>query len=187
MTSSAPTYKINYPQTPFLDDKTKMPTVAWQQWLQNPSVSSISVGGGATGGSYSNITITNSIIESTTIGATTPSTGIFTTLQTPSLQSTGIMTLAYNQVTATSGSSYTFGAYSVLILAGAGALTGVTITLPGGALAGQLALISTNQPISSLTINPNAGQTVNTPATSLLGGQGAGYIYTISGAWFRIY
>jgi len=180
-------YKISYPQTPFLDDKTKMPTVAWQQWLQNPSVSTLNVGGGSTGGNYSGIAVTASTINSTTIGVTTPSTGYFTTLQGIYLQSTGVMTLAYNQVSATSSASYSFGTFSVLILAGTGSLTGITVTLPAGALDGQIAQICTNQAISSLTISPNTGQSVNNPATSLSGGQGIAYIYTSSTAWFRLY
>lgn len=177
---SNPTYKISYPQTPFLDETTKMPTLPWQLWLQNPSVSTISVGGTSSGGIYSGVNITGSTIDSTTIGATTPSTGVFTTIQAQQA-----LALGYQKITATSGGSYTFGNNVVVVLDGSGALASYVITMPSAPLDGQIALISTNQPISSLSVLPNGGQTLNNPATSLSGGQGAGYIFT-SNAWFRI-
>jgi hypothetical protein len=178
--STTPTYKINYPQTPFLDPTTQMPSLPWQLWLQNPSVSTITVGGTSSGGIYSGVAITASTIDSTTIGATTPSTGVFTSLQTTQTA------LGYDKINASSGGNYTFGNNTVVVLNGSGAISGFSITMPSAPLDGQLALISTNQPISSLSVNPNGGQTLNNPATSLTGGQGAGYIFT-SNAWFRIY
>jgi len=181
LTTSAPTYKINYPQTPFLDEKTKMPTVPWQQWLQNPSVSTLSVGGGATGGSFSGIAITSSTVDSTTIGATTPSSGIFTALKT-----TQSLSLSYLLVGLTNGGSYVFGNNLVAVLNGSGAITGYTVTMPSTPVDGQINIICTNQPIASFTVNPNGGQTLNGSPGSLAGGQGIGFIFT-SNAWYRIY
>lgn len=182
-----PTYKINYPQTPFLDETTKMPTLAWQLWLQNPSVSSISVGGSSSGGSYVGVAITGSTVDSSPIGSTTPSTGVFTSLSASALNSTGIMTLAYNYQNASNGGSYSFGQNSVLILNSSTPLSSVTISLPAGALSGQIVMVCTNQPITSVTLNPAPGQSVNNPIGSLAGDQGAAYIYTSTTAWFRLY
>lgn len=156
-----------------------MPTLAWQLWLQNPSVSTISVGGTSSGGIYDAVNITNSSIDSTTIGATTPSTGVF------SLATAQGLALGYQKISASSGGSYTFGTNAVVVLDGSGTIGTYVITMPSAPIDGQIALISTNQPITTLSVLPNGGQTLNNPATSLSGGQGAGYIFT-SNAWFRI-
>ena len=185
MTTS--TYKISYPQTPFLDPNTQMPSLPWQLWLQNPSVSSISVGGNSSGGTYTGIAITDSTVDNTPIGATTPSTGSFSSLTSPYIYVEGNISLSYQFINATSGSPYTFGFNTVMILNASTSLSGITITMPASPINGQIATIVTNQPISSLTVSANTGQTINDPATSLGGGAGASYIYTSSGAWFRLY
>ena len=179
--STTPTYKINYPQTPFLDPNTQMPSLPWQLWLQNPSVSTISVGGSSSGGSYVGIAITGSTVDSSPIGATTPSTGTFT-----ALKAAQTLSLGYQFVNLANGGSYTFGANVVAVLTGSIAISTYTITMPSAPVDGQIVMICTNQPITSLTVNANGGQTINNPATSLSGGQGAGYIFT-SNAWYRIY
>jgi len=50
---------LNWPQCPFIDDNTKQPSRPWLLWLQNPSVTSISINvpiAPASGGTGSNTT-----------------------------------------------------------------------------------------------------------------------------------
>jgi hypothetical protein len=74
MATAIPNANINIPYSEFLDQNTGRPSQAWLQWLMNPNVISqttnnITIKGG---------TINNVIINSSTIGLTTPAAGKFT-------------------------------------------------------------------------------------------------------------
>jgi len=72
---------IRFPQSPFLDPTTGRPAREWIIWLQSPDVLSANIAYiTITGGSISGVAITDSVINSTTIGLTTPAAGKFTNL-----------------------------------------------------------------------------------------------------------
>jgi hypothetical protein len=79
MATAVPNSNINIPYSAFLDETTGRPSIPWLQWLMNPNIITLNVKNTViTGGSISNVTITNSIINSSTIGLTTPAAGKFT-------------------------------------------------------------------------------------------------------------
>ena len=79
MATAVPNSNINIPYSSFLDPTTGRPSIPWLQWLMNPNIISLNVKNTIiTGGSISNVTITNSVINSSTIGLTTPAAGKFT-------------------------------------------------------------------------------------------------------------
>ena len=74
MATAIPNANINIPYSPFLDDNTGRPSQAWLQWLMNPNVISSNTNNAIiTGG-----TITNVVINSSSIGVTVPAAGKFT-------------------------------------------------------------------------------------------------------------
>ena len=79
MATAVPNSNINIPYSSFLDPTTGRPSIPWLQWLMNPNIITLNVANTViTGGSISNVTIDNSIINSSTIGLTTPAAGKFT-------------------------------------------------------------------------------------------------------------
>ena len=79
MATAIPNSNINIPYSAFLDPTTGRPSIPWLQWLMNPNIITLNVENtNITGGAIKNVTITNSIINSTTIGLTTPAAGKFT-------------------------------------------------------------------------------------------------------------
>ena len=74
MATAIPNANINIPYSEFLDQNTGRPSQAWLQWLMNPKVITFTSNSAIiTGG-----TITNVIINNSTIGLTTPAAGKFT-------------------------------------------------------------------------------------------------------------
>lgn len=72
---------IRFPQSPFLDPTTGRPAREWIIWLQSPDILSATIAYIViTGGTISNVTIDNSVINDSTIGLTTPAAGKFTNL-----------------------------------------------------------------------------------------------------------
>jgi hypothetical protein len=72
---------LRFPQSPFLDEQTKRPSREWTIWLQSPDIFSATVTYIViTGGTISNVTIDNAVINDSTIGLTTPAAGKFTDL-----------------------------------------------------------------------------------------------------------
>ena len=72
---------IKFPQSPFLDPATGRPAREWIIWLQSPDILSATIAYIIiTGGSISNVTIDNAVINDSTIGLTTPAAGKFTDL-----------------------------------------------------------------------------------------------------------
>jgi hypothetical protein len=79
MATAIPNSNINIPYSAFLDPTTGRPSVPWLQWLMNPNIITLNVQNtNITGGAITNVTIANSIINSSTIGLTTPAAGKFT-------------------------------------------------------------------------------------------------------------
>jgi hypothetical protein len=72
--ATAPSTNINIPYSAFLDVSTGRPTQAWLLWLMNPSVISFNAQTTIINGG----TIDNAVINSSTIGLTTPAGGKFT-------------------------------------------------------------------------------------------------------------
>jgi hypothetical protein len=72
---------LRFPQSPFLDSTTGRPAREWIIFLQNPDINSATIGYIViTGGAISNVSIDGCIINSSTIGLTTPAAGKFTNL-----------------------------------------------------------------------------------------------------------
>jgi hypothetical protein len=92
----------------------------------------------------------------------------------------------YDYQVPTTGFSYTFSTYNVLILNPAGTLATGTITMPANPADGMTVTFSTTQTITSLTISANSGQTINNASFLPFGaGLSASYIYrAASTAWF---
>ena len=79
MATAVPNSNINIPYSAFIDETTGRPSIPWLQWLMNPNIITLNVKNTViTGGSISNVTIANSIINSSTIGLTTPAAAKFT-------------------------------------------------------------------------------------------------------------
>jgi len=80
-----------------------------------------------------------------------------------------------------------------LILNPAGVLAAGTIVMPlnatyGTPYNGQIIRIASTQTITALTVNANAGQSINNSPTTLLGGTGFSYIYRAANeTWYRLY
>lgn len=88
---------------------------------------------------------------------------------------------SYSLQTPTTGFSITIGAgVKTLLLEPAGTLASGTITMPASPIDGQEIRVSSTQSISALTLSGNSGQTISNPPTTLLAGQGFGYIYNLA-------
>jgi hypothetical protein len=87
----------------------------------------------------------------------------------------------------TDGFNITLTDDGITILEPAGILTSGTITLYGSPRAGQKVTIVSTQNITSLTINPNTGQTVSNAPTSLTAGNSVSFVYhTNTSKWYKI-
>lgn len=74
---------------------------------------------------------------------------------------------------------------TTLILKAAGTLTTYTVTLPPTPKDGQIAKITSNQIISTLTVSPNSGQTVTGGTVTFAAAGSVGYIYvTADTNWY---
>jgi hypothetical protein len=72
---------IRFPQSAFLDPTTGRPAREWIIWLQNPDVASATFAFIiVNGGTITNVTIDNAVINDSIIGLTTPAAGKFTDL-----------------------------------------------------------------------------------------------------------
>jgi hypothetical protein len=74
MATAIPNANINIPYSEFLDQTTGRPSQAWLLWLMNPNVISQTTNNSIIKGG----TIDNVVINSSTIGLTTPAAGKFT-------------------------------------------------------------------------------------------------------------
>jgi hypothetical protein len=74
MATAIPNANINIPYSEFLDVNTGRPSQAWLQWLMNPNVISTTTNNSIINGG----TISNVVINNSTIGLTTPAAGKFT-------------------------------------------------------------------------------------------------------------
>lgn len=86
------------------------------------------------------------------------------------------------------GFSYTVAnASGVLVMKPAGVLASGTITMPAIPIDEQKVTLTTTQTITALTHNPNAGQTLNGPATTLSANTPFSWIYrSADNSWYRI-
>lgn len=94
----------------------------------------------------------------------------------------------YSRQVPTTGFSITIGAnIDGLILEPAGALAGGTVTLPASPNDGQICSVSTTQSITTLTISPNAGQTMANAfsATLSAGGVKEYKFITATSRWYN--
>jgi hypothetical protein len=120
------------------------------------------------------VTIPGGTINGTTIGATTASTGAFTSLQ-HSLQETD---KSYTFNTPTTGTTVTIAAGTGrAIIAPAGTLAALTVTLPACTTGydGSLAKFDLTTAITALTVNATSGTVSNAP-TAGTAGQVSGWI-----------
>lgn len=77
---------------------------------------------------------------------------------------------------------------NVLTLNPAGVLATGAITMPASPVDGMPVEVSTTQTVTSLTVSPNTGQTINNAPTTLLAGSGFKYFYNKTAAtWYRTY
>jgi hypothetical protein len=108
--------------------------------------------------------------------------GNFITLQATADQS-------YSLQTPSTGFSITIANnITTLILNPAGTLATGTITMPATPIDGQVVRFTTSQIITALTVSPNSGQSIVGAPTTLALGQGAAFIYNLSGTtWYRLY
>ena len=74
MATALPNANINIPYSEFLDANTGRPSQAWLQWLMNPSVITFKT----TNTTINGGTISNVVINNSTIGLTIPAAGKFT-------------------------------------------------------------------------------------------------------------
>lgn len=72
--ATTPSTNINIPYSAFIEPNTGRPTEAWLLWLMNPNVISLNAQTTIINGG----TINNSVINSSTIGLTSPAAGKFT-------------------------------------------------------------------------------------------------------------
>lgn len=100
--------------------------------------------------------------------------------------------LDYSQVTPTipvNGFSITIGnGVQVLQLDPAGVLATGTVTMPSTPYAGQVVEIDSTRTITSITVSPNAGQTIMNAPTTLTGGSGVAWYWNANTTtWYRRY
>lgn len=99
---------------------------------------------------------------------------------------------SYSYQTPATGFSITIGNnLTILILDPAGTLATGTITMPTTPVDGQIIRISSSQTITSLTVSPNAGQSIkNAPTTltlSAVADQGYAWVYRLANTtWYRL-
>ena len=72
------------------------------------------------------------------------------------------------------------------VMTPAGTLATGTLTMPAGAVQGQVVNISSHQKITALTLNANAGQTLLDAITTLAAAGFVNYIMDGASTWHRI-
>jgi hypothetical protein len=133
----------------------------------------------------STINVAAQVTFSNTVSFSSTATLSGNVTTTGTIKSTGRGFLeSYDYQVPTTGFSYTFGTYNVLILNPAGTLATGTITMPANPVDGMTVTFSSTQEITSLTLAGN-GATINNTISGLVPGQSMSYIYrSASTSWF---
>lgn len=77
---------------------------------------------------------------------------------------------------------------STLLLNPAGTLATGTVTMPAAPFDGQEVRFSSTQIVTTLTVSPNASQTISNAPSTIAAGQGYAWIYHLATTnWFRLY
>jgi hypothetical protein len=107
---------------------------------------------------------------------------------TAKIDGTNGLLQAYDYQILTTGFSYTFSpGTQVLIMNPAGTLATGTITMPANPTDGMTITFSTSQQITSLTLNPNTGQSITNRITTIPASRAMTYMYNASNlAWYPI-
>lgn len=94
---------------------------------------------------------------------------------------------AYDYQVLTTGFSYTFAAGTqTLVINPAGVLATGTITMPASPVDGMVITITSTQPITTLTVNANTGQSINNGgALGLAAGGSLSYVYRLTGTTWQ--
>jgi hypothetical protein len=134
----------------------------------------------------SSINVAAQVTFSNTVSFSSAATLSGNVTTTGTIKSTGRGVLEnYDYQVPTTGFSYTFSTYNVLIMNPAGTLATGTITMPANPADGMTVTFSSTQQITALTVSPNTGQTINNALTTFGAGQAQSYIYrAASTAWF---
>ena len=105
---------------------------------------------------------------------------------TAKLDGTNGLLQQYDYQTPTTGFSYTFASgTTVLVIDPAGTLATGTITMPAAPADGMTISFSSDQTITALTVNANAGQSIVGNPTTLLAGGAATFVYRLSNTtWY---
>jgi hypothetical protein len=105
---------------------------------------------------------------------------------TAKIDGTNGLLQAYDYQILTTGFSYTFSpGTQVLIMNPAGTLATGTITMPASPNDGMTITFSTSQQITSLTLNPNTGQSIISGITTMPASRAMTYMYNASNlAWY---
>lgn len=105
---------------------------------------------------------------------------------TTKLDGTNGLLQQYDYQAPTTGFSYTFASgTTVLVLDPAGTLATGTITMPAAPADGMTISFSSDQTITALTVNANAGQSIVGNPTTLLAGGAATFVYRLSNTtWY---
>lgn len=91
----------------------------------------------------------------------------------------------YDYQVFTTGFTYTFSEYQVLLINPAGTLATGSVTMPLAPSDGMTVKITTTQTITALTINNNTGQSIVGAATTLAANASVSYIYRQANAtWY---
>lgn len=92
----------------------------------------------------------------------------------------------YNAPAAAASITIANGAQA-LVLDPAGTIATLTVTLAPAPKDGESVIISSSQIVTTLTLSPNAGQTISNAATSLTAGGSCRYLYRAANTkWYRI-
>jgi hypothetical protein len=116
-----------------------------------------------------------------TVGATTPSTGVFTTLTNNGVQADGSVVVA---VPVTSFATTIPNATSRYLMTPAGTLAAGTLTMPAAPVNNQELIIMTSQTISSFTLSANVSQTISNAPTTLTANTAVVYFFHGTN-WYR--
>lgn len=90
-------------------------------------------------------------------------------------------------VATAAGSETISDTVSVLLLDPAGTIASYTVTMPASPLDGHVVNISTTETITTFTLSPNAGQSIENAPTTLTAGSSVRYIYHLATTtWYRL-